>query len=585
MADFNKAVLTAEGNELLASAVSGEQIEFIRLETGNGVYDGTEDLAAAGSLKSKQQEFPFLRYERVSEGAVMLVALVSNEGLSKGYRMTEIGVYGKLKGTDEEVLCSVSTAIGGKADFWPPFNGVVPVRIFLRYYISISQGAEPCITAADSVILSEIAAEVNRANTAELELSDRISGKVDKVSGKGLSTNDYSTKEKNKLKEIAAGAEVNVQSDWNVSDTESDAFIRNKPESLPASDVPSWAKDDKKPSYSKSEVGLGNVPNVSTNDQTPTFTEAEERSNIESGEKLSIILGKIRKVIADLSKTAFDGAATKWRTARNINGMNVDGSEDRTNYGTCGTAAATVAKTVDCKGFALVTGAEIVVKFTVTNSAASPTLNVNGTGAKPIFYRGAAIIAGYLAAGRTYGFRYNGAQYDLVGDIDTDVRYNNMSPATASAAGRAGLVPTPGAGKQNGYLRGDATWVTPTANLLATEPGIPLDQTMGKVLKDDIDALNGNLSELNVILQNLFVTKVITKSVTVQYLQIFSIPVPEQNGYRALGITGFSIDYRLNFFGVCLASVNNISAMLSSRDGTTITVSCSFYVLYVKNFS
>lgn len=70
-----------------------------------------------------------------------------------------------------------------------------------------------------------------------------------------------------------------------------------------------------------------------------------------------------------------------------------------------------------------------------------------------------------------------------------------MSPATASAAGRAGLVPTPGAGKQNGYLRGDATWVTPTANLLATEPGIPLDQTMGKVLKDDIDALNSKLGK------------------------------------------------------------------------------------------
>jgi hypothetical protein len=33
-----------------------------------------------------------------------------------------------------------------------------------------------------------------------------ISGKVDKVSGKGLSTNDYTTDEKNKLAGIAAGA-------------------------------------------------------------------------------------------------------------------------------------------------------------------------------------------------------------------------------------------------------------------------------------------------------------------------------------------------------------------------------------------
>lgn len=55
--------------------------------------------------------------------------------------------------------------------------------------------------------------------------------KVDKVSGKGLSTNDFTTAYKNKLEGIAAGAEVNVQSDWNA--TSGDAFILNKP-SIPS---------------------------------------------------------------------------------------------------------------------------------------------------------------------------------------------------------------------------------------------------------------------------------------------------------------------------------------------------------------
>jgi hypothetical protein len=56
----------------------------------------------------------------------------------------------------------------------------------------------------------------------------------------------------------------------------------------------------------------------------------------------------------------------------------------------------------------------------VTNTAANPTLNVNSTGAKAIYYRGAAISAGYLAANRTYEFVYNGTQYELVGDLDTN---------------------------------------------------------------------------------------------------------------------------------------------------------------------
>lgn len=41
--------------------------------------------------------------------------------------------------------------------------------------------------------------------------------------------NNFTNSDKNKLDGIEAGAEANVQSDWNVSDNTSDAFIRNKP--------------------------------------------------------------------------------------------------------------------------------------------------------------------------------------------------------------------------------------------------------------------------------------------------------------------------------------------------------------------
>ena len=56
-----------------------------------------------------------------------------------------------------------------------------------------------------------------------------LGNKVDKVSGKGLSTEDYTSEEKTKLSGIAEGAEANVQSDWNQSNNEADDFIKNKP--------------------------------------------------------------------------------------------------------------------------------------------------------------------------------------------------------------------------------------------------------------------------------------------------------------------------------------------------------------------
>lgn len=52
---------------------------------------------------------------------------------------------------------------------------------------------------------------------------------VKRENGKGLSTNDFTTEEKNKLASIQAGAESNVQSDFNETDKTSMAFIKNKP--------------------------------------------------------------------------------------------------------------------------------------------------------------------------------------------------------------------------------------------------------------------------------------------------------------------------------------------------------------------
>lgn len=48
----------------------------------------------------------------------------------------------------------------------------------------------------------------------------------------------------------------------------------------------------------KSDVGLGNVPNVTTNDQTPTYTEAPALTKLASGEKLSVAFGKISKAVS-----------------------------------------------------------------------------------------------------------------------------------------------------------------------------------------------------------------------------------------------------------------------------------------------
>ena len=64
-----------------------------------------------------------------------------------------------------------------------------------------------------------------------------------------------------------------------------------------------------------------------------------------------------------------------------------------TAYGYCETAAATAAKTVDMTGFTLLEGTTVHIRFKERNNVASPTLNINGTGAFPIVQYGTTAVA------------------------------------------------------------------------------------------------------------------------------------------------------------------------------------------------
>jgi hypothetical protein len=78
------------------------------------------------------------------------------------------------------------------------------------------------------------------------------------------------------------------------------------------------------------------------------------------------------------------------------------------------TAAATAAKTAAVPGFALETGVCVVAAFTYGNTAASPSLNVAGTGAKAIFHSGSYISPGMISQGITAIFQYDGIRWVLL---------------------------------------------------------------------------------------------------------------------------------------------------------------------------
>jgi hypothetical protein len=82
-------------------------------------------------------------------------------------------------------------------------------------------------------------------------------------------------------------------------------------------------------------------------------------------------------------------------------------------YYECATAAATAAKTVTASWFTLRVGGSMKIKMTYANTAASGvTLNINSTGAKPLYYDGSAVSASNTwKAGETVEVYYDGTNF------------------------------------------------------------------------------------------------------------------------------------------------------------------------------
>lgn len=119
-------------------------------------------------------------------------------------------------------------------------------------------------------------------------------------------------------------------------------------------------------------------------------------------------------------------------------------------YAACSTASSTAAKVASCAGFSLVTGAVVAVKFTNTNTASSPTLNVNSTGAKAIKKYGTAAPETYLwQAGAVVEFVYDGSYWLIANGSTATTSYYGLTKLSSSVSSTStALAATPYAVKQ-----------------------------------------------------------------------------------------------------------------------------------------
>jgi hypothetical protein len=109
-----------------------------------------------------------------------------------------------------------------------------------------------------------------------------------------------------------------------------------------------------------------------------------------------------------------------------------------TLYGTCDTAAGTAAKVATLADFdELITGVTVHIKFTYSNTASNPTLNINSTGAKNIYRYGTTAPSTSAKtswqAGSVISFTYDGSYWQMNGWLNDDTDTNNYNTNLTAA--------------------------------------------------------------------------------------------------------------------------------------------------------
>ncbi len=87
------------------------------------------------------------------------------------------------------------------------------------------------MSASDKVKLDDVTTLVGDT-AVSTQINNAVANKVDKVQGKDLSTNDYTTADKDKLSSIASGAEVNQNAFSNIAIGNTTIFADGKTDTL-----------------------------------------------------------------------------------------------------------------------------------------------------------------------------------------------------------------------------------------------------------------------------------------------------------------------------------------------------------------
>ena len=182
-----KLVITNQGQQAVSELLAGKsKMQFTKAQLSDHDYTGV-DLKSLCDVLEVKQEALISGVSIVGKNLVELITSIDNTKLIAGYYIKTIGVFAKLD-SGKEILFAVTT--DSRPYYLPVLKGKSNTAVEYKFDITIADTAVINVTV-------DPAATPTISQVEELQ-----SNKVDKVNGKGLSTEDFTSAHKNKLDHI-----------------------------------------------------------------------------------------------------------------------------------------------------------------------------------------------------------------------------------------------------------------------------------------------------------------------------------------------------------------------------------------------
>lgn len=308
---------TKAGIEYAALTAQGKIIEFTKGKFGDGVRS-TENITELTDLIHPLGELPISK-KSVKNSTIITTTQFSNRvggSILPTFYLMEIGLFAKVvnaDGTDddEHPETLIGYAFDGHGD---KIIGTSLSEFIINIPLTVADVNNVTVDI-DSLVyptLKQFEDEVNTRKTEDEELQNSLNVHITDTSNPhGVTAEQIGL---DKVPNVATNDQTPTYSQnstlSNIVSGEKISVSFGKIMKAIADLISHIGSKSNPHSVTKSQVGLDNVPNVATNDQQPTFAESGTRSNIVSGETLSTLFGKIKKFFADLKTVAFTGSYT-----------------------------------------------------------------------------------------------------------------------------------------------------------------------------------------------------------------------------------------------------------------------------------